>query len=100
MTPEAEHYRDQLRAMLPELAERFGVAELGLFGSRVRGDHRPDSDLDVLVGFRPDARVSLFTLVELENLIADRLGIAVDLVERDALKPYIGRRVLSEVTYL
>ena len=49
MTPEAERYRDQLRAMLPELAERFGVSELGLFGSRIRGDHRPDSDLDVLV---------------------------------------------------
>ena len=49
MTPEAEKYRAQLREMMPELAQRFGVAELGLFGSRVRGDNRPDSDLDVLV---------------------------------------------------
>ncbi len=100
MTPEAERYRDQLRAMLPELAERYGVSELGLFGSRVRGDHRPDSDLDVLVTFRPDASLSLLDVVELEYLLTDRLGVKVDLVERDALKPYIGRRVLAEVQYL
>ena len=55
MAPDAEVYRDKLRAMLPELAEKYGVSELGLFGSRVRGDHRPDSDLDVLVSFHPDA---------------------------------------------
>ena len=75
MTPEAERYRDLLRAMLPELNERYGVSELGLFGSRVRGDHRPDSDLDVLVTFRPEAFVSLFTLVELEDLLAERLPV-------------------------
>lgn len=96
MTPEAERYREQLRAMLPELAERFGVAELGLFGSRVRGDHRPDSDLDILVTFRPDVRISLFTLVELEDLLADRLGVKVDLVEKVALKPRLRPYILAE----
>ena len=100
MTPETERYREQLRAMLPELAERFGVAELGLFGSRVRGDHRPDSDLDVLVTFRPDVRLSLFDIVELECLLSDRLGLKVDLVEKPGLKPFIGRRILAEVQYL
>jgi predicted nucleotidyltransferase len=97
MTPEAERYREQLRAMLPELAEKYGVSELGLFGSRVRGDHRPDSDLDVLVSYRPDARVSLFTLVELEFELADRLGVKVDLVPKSCLKPIIGRYILREV---
>ena len=100
MTPETERYRETLRAMLPELAERYGVAELGLFGSRVRGDHRADSDLDVLVTFRPDARLSLFDIVELECLLSDRLGVKVDLVEKPELKPYIGRRILAEVQYL
>jgi predicted nucleotidyltransferase len=42
----------------------------------------------------------LFTLVELEDLLAERLGVKVDLVEKDELKPYIGRRVLAEVQYL
>ena len=100
MTPEAEHYRDRLRAMLPELAEKFGVAELGLFGSRVRGDHRPDSDLDVLVRYNSEAQLSLFKLVELELLLGDTLGLNVDLAMKDSLKPYIGRRILAEVQYL
>lgn len=100
MTPDADRFREPLRAMLPELRARFGVSELGLFGSRVRGDHRPDSDLDVLVRFAPTARVSLFTLAELEDALADRLGVKVDLTVKDDLKPYIGRRVLAEVQYL
>jgi len=100
MTPVAERYRDQLRAMLPELAERFGVAELGLFGSRVRGDNRLDSDLDVLVRFKPEAKLSLFKIVELEQFLGDALGLKVDLAMKDSLKPYIGRRILAEVQYL
>ena len=93
-------FREQLRDMLPELAERFGVAELGLFGSRVRGDHRPDSDLDVLVAFRPDAVVGYFQFGALEDLLSERLGVRVDLVHRPALRPEVGRRVLAEVQYL
>ena len=100
MTPEAEHYREQLRAFLPELRARFGVTELGLFGSRIRGDHRPDSDLDVLVRFAPNARVSLFTLFELEDSLGERLGLKVDLALKDTLKPHMGRRILAKVQYL
>jgi predicted nucleotidyltransferase len=100
VSPEAEKYREQLRAMLPELRERYGVSELGLFGSRVRGDHQPDSDLDVLVTFAPGTRIGLFGFVGLENHLSDRLGLKVDLVPRDSLKPYIGRRILAEVQYL
>jgi predicted nucleotidyltransferase len=96
MTPEAERYRDQLRAMLPELAERYGVSELGLFGSRVRGDHRPDSDLDVLVTFRPDARPSLFTLSGLVLTIEEQLGVSVDLSLKNNLKPRLRPYILRE----
>ncbi len=100
MTRTIDEYRAQLKAMLPELAEKFGVAELGLFGSRVRGDNRDDSDLDVLVTFRPDAYVSLFTLVELELTISDRLGVKIDLAMKGSLKPKIETRILEEVQYL
>jgi predicted nucleotidyltransferase len=96
MTPEAERYRDQLRAMLPELAERYGVSELGLFGSRVRGDHRPDSDLDVLVTFRPEARPSLFTLSDLVLTLEERLGVSVDLSLKNNLKPRLRPYILRE----
>ena len=100
MTRTIEDYRAQLKAMLPELAEKFGVAELGLFGSRVRGDHRDDSDLDVLVTFRPGAYVSLFTLSELQFALEEHLEIKVDIAMKDSLKPKIGRRILAEVEYL
>ena len=96
MTPEAEVYRDKLRAMLPELTEKYGVSELGLFGSRVRGDHRPDSDLDVLVSFREDARPSLFTLGAIVSDIEDTLGVTVDLALKRSLKPLIRPYILRE----
>jgi uncharacterized protein len=96
MTPEVEQYRDRLRAMLPELAERFGVSELGLFGSRVRGDHRSDSDLDVLVEYSVDARPTLIDVVELEYLLTDRLGVKVDLALRRSLKPHLRPYILRE----
>jgi predicted nucleotidyltransferase len=96
MTPETERYREQLRAMLPELAERFGVAELGLFGSRVRGDHRPDSDLDVLVTFLTEARPTLIDVIGLEKLLGDRLGLKVDLSLKRSLKPYLRPYILRE----
>jgi len=97
MTAEAERYRDQLRAMLPELAEKFGVAELGLFGSRVRGDHRTDSDLDVLVEFQVGRIPGFFGFGDLEDCLTERLGVRVDLVHRPALKPEIQKRVRTEV---
>ena len=100
MTRTIDEYRVQLKPMLPELAEKFGVAELGLFGSRVRGDNREDSDLDVLVTFRPGAYVSLFTLSELQFALEDHLEIKVDIAMKDSLKPKIGKRILAEVEYL
>ena len=100
MSRTIDEYRAQLKAMLPELTEKFGVAELGLFGSRVRGDHRDDSDLDVLVTFRPGAYVSLFTLADLEFTISDHLDIKVDLAMKGSLKSKIETRILEEVQYL
>lgn len=90
-----DHYRRRLRDELPSLAARYRVASLGLFGSYVRGTHRPDSDLDVLVAF--DEVPSLLRLIELEQHLSDLLGVRVDLVLHDSLKPRIGAGVLREV---
>jgi predicted nucleotidyltransferase len=87
---------DQLRALLPDLQERYGVQSLGVFGSYVRGQQDPDSDLDLLVGF-DDRPLSLFDFVRMENELSDELGLKVDLAERRALKPHIGQRILAEV---
>ena len=88
-------FQRRLREELPLLSQRYDVASLSLFGSRVRQEHRPDSDLDVLVNFR---RVpGLFRFIELENHLSEVLGVKVDLVMTEALKPRIRERVLHEV---
>ncbi len=80
-----------------ELKERYGIKEIGIFGSYVRGEERESSDVDILVEFYPDAHISLLDFVEIENYLTELLGIKVDLVEKSALKPRIGRRILGEV---
>ena len=77
------------------MAEHYHVASLGLFGSYLRGEQRADSDLDVLATF--DEVPSLFQLVSLENHLSDLLGVKVDLVLRDSLKPHIGQNILQQV---
>jgi len=85
-----------LQANLPELRRAHGVRTLGVFGSFVRDEQQPNSDLDVLVEF-DERPLSLFQFVELENRLSDLLGVRVDLVEKATLKPAIGRHILSEV---
>lgn len=94
-TRRLEEIRGELRALLPELRRRYPIAYLGLFGSWVRGEQRPDSDLDILVEF--DGPISLFGYVGLQEELAARLGMPVDLVQRRGLKPFIGARILAEV---
>ncbi len=95
MTEAFNRYQDLLHQQLPFLDARYHVASLGLFGSYLHGTQRSDSDLDVLVSF--DEMPSLFRLIELENYLSDQLGVKVDLVPRESLKPHIGERVLREV---
>ena len=83
-----------------ELRERYGVKEIGIFGSFVRGEEREDSDIDILVEFYPQAEMDLIKFVELEEYLSELLGAKVDLVMKSALKPRIGRRILREVIYV
>jgi len=84
-----------LKALEPELRQR-GIASVAVFGSVVRGQARPDSDVDVLVDVDPAAQFDLLDLVGVKNLLADRLGRTIDVVEREALKPRIRDSILAE----
>ena len=86
---------DILREQLPILAEQYNVATLEVFGSYVRHEQRRDSDLDILVTFNKPP--SLLKFVRLENYLSDKLGVKVDLVMKDSLKPAIGKNILREV---
>jgi predicted nucleotidyltransferase len=83
-----------LRQQLPLLAERYGVETLEVFGSYVRAEQKADSDLDILVTFREAP--SLLTFIAIENYLSDTLGVRVDLVMKDSLKPAIGKVILNE----
>lgn len=89
-----------LYAQKPYLAERYGVAEISIFGSYVRGEQRIDSDLDILIELERPARISLIDLVELELHLSELLGVKVDLAIKKNLKPRIGERILQEAIAL
>ena len=81
--------------MTPKLEQEYPISELGIFGSYARGEQQPDSDLDILVAF--EQPVTLFDLVRLENELTDKLGIEVDLVTKDSLKPPVETRVSDDL---
>ncbi|RMH87112.1 MAG: DNA polymerase III subunit beta [Calditrichaeota bacterium] len=86
--------RKKLREMLPMLMEQYHVESMAIFGSYVRGEQHPDSDLDILVTFREIP--GLLKIIQLENFLSDTLKVSVDLVMKDALKPRIGKYILAE----
>jgi predicted nucleotidyltransferase len=86
-----------LREQKPYLAEKYGVKIVGVFGSYVRQEQRPDSDLDLLIELDRPPRISLIGLVELENYLSQILGVKVDLAIKTNLKKRIGMRILQEV---
>jgi len=83
-----------------ELREKYKVKEIGIFGSYVKAEQEERSDLDILVEFEENAKLSLLDVAGLEIELSDLLGIKVDLVEKRNLKPQIGQRILSEVIYV
>ena len=81
-----------------ELVSKYKVQDIGVFGSYVRGEQVKGSDLDVLVTFREP--IGLFKFIGLEYRLEELLGVKVDLVSKNALKPRIGERILREVVYV
>ncbi len=89
-------FSEKTRKKIVDLCKKHRIREISLFGSRVRGDHRPDSDYDFLIEFDPAARISLFDYgrawVEFEEL----MGTKIDLVDKRGLKPLLRDPVLAE----
>lgn len=87
-------YMDLLRENMPQLKDNYQVKTLAIFGSYLHQNENEESDLDLLVEFRQTP--TLFQFIRLENYLTDLLGVEVDLVMKDSLKPSIGKRVLKE----
>jgi predicted nucleotidyltransferase len=81
---------------IAEICRRHHVKELAVFGSAARGELLPDSDIDMLVDFLPDARPGLLGLSAMMRELSALLGRPVDLAVKPGLKPQIRSEVLSE----
>ncbi len=86
---------DRLRRHFPEMAERFNVASLAIFGSASRDELRDDSDVDVLVGFREMATFDRF--FGLKAYVENLLGRNVDLATHAMLKPRLKANIENEL---
>ena len=77
--------------------EKYGVTEIGIFGSYVRGEQKPDSDIDILINLTDPPKIGLLDLVDLQYYLSDLLEMEVDVAIKSNLRKRIGRRILSEV---
>jgi predicted nucleotidyltransferase len=95
--PNVEEIKRIILQHKAEIKKKFKVKTIGVFGSYVRGEQKRGSDVDILVEFEEDAKIGFFKFLDLEEFLSQKLGVKVDLVTKNALKPYIGKRILQEV---
>lgn len=83
---------------LAEFCERHQIVRLAVFGSAARGELRPDSDVDLMAEWAPDARFGLYDLVHMQDELRELFGRDVDLVERAAIKnPFRQRSIARDL---
>lgn len=87
-----------LKKYIPRLKKEYDIEQIGMFGSYLRNEQTPESDLDLLVTFKN--KPSLFRFIELENCLSDLLDTKVDLVMESALKPRIAKTIKEELVVL
>ncbi len=87
----------QLELIKPSLVSRYHVRELGLFGSVVRDDFSPESDIDIIVDF---SRPIGIEFIDLADELEAQLGRKVDLVSKKGIKPQYFKAIQSDVIYV
>ena len=87
------------KTKITEFCKRWNVSEFAIFGSALRADFRPDSDVDVLVSFAPQAHVTLFDMVHMQDDLKAIFGHEVDLVSKrgvETSRNYLRRKNILE----
>jgi predicted nucleotidyltransferase len=93
-----EEKLEKLKEIKADIQKNYFIKQIGVFGSYIRKEEEPESDLDILVEFYKP--IDIFKFIELERFLSQKLNIKVDLVSKKALKPFIGREILKEVIYV
>jgi predicted nucleotidyltransferase len=91
---------DEVMTSLQRLKQRLrarGIVGVAVFGSRARGDHRPESDLDLLVDVQPNTRFSLLDLVGVSQAIGDELGVPANMFMRRSLDPEVADSIRPDI---
>lgn len=91
--------RNQLIETLREndaLLGQYSVKSISVFGSIARGEAGSKSDVDLLVEFKPGAKIGLFEFIELKDALSDLLGFSVDLVTPESLHPALKTNIIRE----
>lgn len=76
-----------------------GIAHAALFGSRARGDNRPDSDIDILIESDPDAVQDIYSYVALKSYVTKLFGEPVDVIDRNYLKVFVRESAEADAVY-
>jgi predicted nucleotidyltransferase len=92
-----EFIKSELSSMKDELANKFGVSSMGLFGSITRDDFTANSDIDILIEFTRPIGIDFITLAD---LLESRLQRKVDLITRDGIKPRYFEAIKDDLIYI
>ena len=91
-----QEIKEKVREAIERNTYKKDIRKVSLFGSYLHGDFKEDSDVDVLVEFEPDAHISLFDLVEIQNNMEDHIQKKVDLLTPDSLSKFFRDEVINE----
>ncbi|RPI94640.1 MAG: hypothetical protein EHM32_06545 [Spirochaetales bacterium] len=86
---------DGIKKSITEILRKQDVKKAGLFGSIVRGDFSPDSDIDILIEFNDKHNKSLLDLIELKSLLEEKTNQRIDLLTYDSINPRIRESILQ-----
>ncbi|MDP2798534.1 MAG: nucleotidyltransferase family protein [Deltaproteobacteria bacterium] len=90
--------KEDIFEKMTRILKNQGARKIAVFGSYVRGEEKPESDIDIIVEF--SERKSLFDLVGIEQEVSDALGIKVDLLTEKSISPYLIDRIKKEMVVI
>jgi len=91
-----EEIKNKIKEAFEQNPFKKDIKKISLFGSRLHGNSRKDSDVDLLVEFEPEAKIGYFKYVDIQNSLGKYLGKKIDLVTPESLSKYFRNKVLNE----